>query len=100
LQSQTPADSTHHIHYGRTQGEVERDQAYQRNQTADAARLATQRFKPVAEPHDMFWVVEANGQRRTLMSFATIGTFTDGRWMIDGADRIAYYLRGHPLPPA
>ena len=99
LQPQTPVDSTHHIYYGRTRAEVMRDQMFQRNESAAAARSATERFKPGAQPHDMFWVVEADGQTRNLMSFATIQTFTDGRWVMDGIDGIAYYLRGHPLPP-
>ena len=97
-QAQTPTGSTHHIHYGRTRPEVMRDQAYQRNQTAAAARVATERFKPDAQPHDLFWVVEADGYTRNLMSFATIQTYKDGRWVMDGIEGIAYFLRGYPLP--
>ena len=97
FQPQTPSGSIHHNHYGRTRSEVMRDQAYQRNQTAGAARAATERFKPDAQPHDLFWVVEADGYTRNLMSFATIQTYKDGRWVMDSIEGIAYYLRGYPL---
>jgi hypothetical protein len=85
-------------YYGRTRGEVVHDNQFIRNETVAAARAATDRFKPDAQPADRFWCVEADGVTRNLLSFATICSYTDGRWMMDSSEGVAYYLRGHPLP--
>jgi hypothetical protein len=83
--------------YGPTAQEVAANDAATRAATVGAARAATDAFKPAASPGDMFWVMEADGVTKTMMSFAAIDTFNDGRWMIDQAGGTAYYLRGHPL---
>jgi hypothetical protein len=83
--------------YGETTQQAIGRQNADRNATFNDARAATDAFKPTAGPSDMFWVMESDGVDKTLMSFATIDTFNDGRWMVDHADGTAYYLRGHPL---
>ena len=81
--------------WGRTAQELAEEEGRQRESTAAAARDATNRAKPAAQPSDMFYVVSADGTSRTLMSFATIEDLEDGRWMRDPADGISFYMRGH-----
>lgn len=78
---------------------MQRDEAEIRRQTEEATRRATNRWKPNAEPEDEFMVVDQDGRQSGLMSFATIDDVfgKDGRWLV-GADGIAYFLKGFPIP--
>lgn len=99
FQNQELPGATLHPHYGRTRAEVQRDEAEIRRQTEEATRRATNRWKPNAEPEDEFMVVDQDGRQSGLMSFATIDDVfgKDGRWLV-GADGIAYFLKGFPIP--
>ena len=79
--------------YGRTRAEVEADNAAMAAIHAREMEEATVKFKPGAEPGDLFWVWEPDHKVRNLYSFATIDKEFKGKWHMDPANNIAYYVR-------
>jgi hypothetical protein len=59
----------------------------------DDAKKATKKWKPDAQPDDMFWCWEVDGTKN-LYSFATISSWKDGgEWHRDPNTEVGYFVR-------
>lgn len=81
----------HHVWYGRTAGEVARDEAVL---ASKSGANEIKEIKPAhAKPGDQFWVLDTDGSRYLRSFYEIENVHKPGKWFINPADGSMYYVK-------